>query len=115
MAVHLPQLLEHCEAAGFAQHLKQALKQLPDGSLPLHLATTQGGMVDSSALDISLLHHHLHDDHLAIRMTVFFEEIVGGCNCHDDPVRVNGCCILALTIDRQSGLCQFSLADEASA
>ncbi len=115
MPALLPQLIKDCEAQGFAQRLKQTLRQLPTGSLPLHQATTQGGLVDDSRLDISLISHRLHEDHLAVRIAVFFDEIVGGCNCHDDPVPANAYCLLDMRIDRTSGLSEFTLVDSDSA
>ena len=66
--------------------LVRALERLPHGTLPLHEACTQGGMVDDSGLSISVLRHAISDTHVTLRLGVFFADIVGGCDCPDDPI-----------------------------
>jgi hypothetical protein len=93
----------------FARALKADLEALPAGTLPLHLATTQGGLVDDSDISVSVLTHT--DDAAAIRarVGVFFTEAVGGCNCHDDPIRANGYCLLEVSIHKRTAAADFVL------
>lgn len=72
-------------AAADAEQIVDALSALPAGILPLREACTQGGFVDESARQISVIDVKRSRDHVAARIGVFFAEVVGGCNCHDDP------------------------------
>ena len=107
--------LAHCltDDGVDAAILVRALEQLPYGTLPLHEACTQGGMVDDSGLSISVLRHVTSDTHVTLRLGVFFAEIVGGCNCHDDPIATHSYALLGLRIARDDGGAEFQLLSEA--
>ena len=109
MPVQLPECLSCADDAEFASSLKAAITQLPPGSLPLHLATTQGGLVDDSNLGVTVLGSQRQHNTIVARIGVFFDEIVGGCNCHDDPVTVNSYCTLQVSIDVDSADTRFQL------
>lgn len=93
----------------FEQTLKQELCELPAGSIPLHLATEQGGMVDDSRIAVSVLDSREHAGSIEARVYVFFDEIVGGCNCHDDPVASKMQCEMRINIDSKTGVTAFSI------
>jgi hypothetical protein len=80
-----------------------ALQRLPPDALPLHETCTQGGMVDDGDLGISQLSRATSESHVTARVGVFFDEIVGGCNCHDDPVATARYAVLAVRIARGDG------------
>ncbi len=109
MSIHLPDCLNCPDGATFAARLKTAITQLPPGSLPLQQATTQGGLVDDSQIAVTVLGSQRGDNEIVARVGVFFEEVVGGCNCHDDPVSVNGYCTLQVRIDANTGEAKFLL------
>ena len=115
MPVHLPDCLNCPDEATFAARLKTAITQLPPGSLPLQQATTQGGLVDDSQITVTVLGSEREGDEIVARVGVFFEEVVGGCNCHDDPVSVNGYCMLQVRIDANTGEARFTYVAEDSA
>lgn len=85
------------------QHLKEqlalALAELPAEQLPLQAGCTQGGMIDASELAVSVLDVRRGAGRLSARAGVFFTEVVGGCNCHDDPSPSNAYCVLDVEID----------------
>lgn len=89
--------------------IKRDLENLGGDVLPLHRATTQGGMVDDSRLSVTVLSAEAVDGQIQVRAGVFFSEVVGGCNCHDDPVEANGYCLLAIRIDPHTGTAGFTL------
>lgn len=95
-----------------APTLIKALEQLPHGTLPLHEACTQGGMVDDSGLSVSVLRCVASDSHVIVRLGVFFAEVVGGCNCHDDPVATQSYALLGLRIARSDGAAEIQLLSE---
>lgn len=93
----------------FAQTLKAELRALGRGALPLQQGTTQGGLVDDSAIETTLLHARDAGGHLETRVGVFFTEIVGGCSCGDDPLQANAYCVLQIDIDKTSTEATVSL------
>lgn len=86
-----------------ADCLNKALRSLPPGSLPLRGGCEQGGLVDDSDLSVSVLAVDRTADQTTARVGVFFTEIVGGCSCHDDPVRANAYCMLEVVIRNTDG------------
>ena len=104
----LPNALQAWPSAAFAQTLKDELKQLASGVLPLHLGLTEGGIVDDSDLEITIL--NTGDDERAIlaKAGCFFTEVVGGCNCHDDPYTKHAYCELLVRIDKASAEAKFT-------
>ena len=88
--------------------LLRALRALPSGSLPLGSSCRQGGMVDESDLAFSMLTLDAAGDRITARVGVFFSELVGGCNCNDDPVVFNAYGVLRVAIDRITGVATIS-------
>ncbi len=99
-----------CLAGGdqFAPALAAALRTLPPGTLPLLAGCTRGGMVDDGDLEVSVLTLMEEGGRVTARVGVFFSEVVGGCNCSEDPVANNAYCVLQVTFDRRSGLAEIS-------
>ncbi len=95
-----------------ATALVRALERLPHGTLPLHEACTQGGVVADSGLSFSVLRHAASESHVTLRLGVFFSEVVGGCNCHDDPVATHNYALFGLRIARSDGAAEFRLLSE---
>ena len=73
-----------------AARLTLAAAQLRDvaaADWPLQAGCTQGGWADASGLQVSVLAVAPHGADWHVDLVLFFSEVVGGCNCHDDPVR----------------------------
>lgn len=94
--------LKHWGTPLFELAIKDALENLPTGTLPLHQATSQGGIVDDSDISASILGSEEYDDVIRVRVSVFFTELVAGCNCNDPPMEANGHCLLELLIEKTS-------------
>jgi len=106
----MPELSESLRAWGtddFPRILKAEIECLPPGTLPLHLGTTQGGMVDDSDITATVIRHTETEGVIEARVGVFFQEIVGGCSCGDDPLTAHAHCELRVTIERGSGEARF--------
>jgi hypothetical protein len=101
--MQLKQALRHWGTGSFGSILKAELESLPAGTLPLHQATTQGGIVDDSAISVSILSSEANNIEITTRVGIFFTEIVAGCNCNDPPLETNGYCLLEVVIDRTCG------------
>jgi hypothetical protein len=73
----------------------------------------QGGMVDDSDIAVSVLTSREASDVIETKVVVFFSEIVGGCNCNDDPVSANLQCTMLVSIDKHNADARFSLLEES--
>ncbi len=105
----LPATLAAWGDEAFPTVLKRELASLPSGTLPLDRGAVHGGMVDDSAIAVTLLQATADADGIRLRIGVFFTELVGGCSCGDDPVAENAYCELELQIDPRSAITRFSL------
>jgi len=108
----IPISLKHCldttDAVDLKRRLGATLGGLPTGTLPLRHGCEQGGLVDDHDISASVLGVEQTPDHVTARVGVFFTEIVGGCNCHDDPLQASAYCVIEVRIDRTTGATEFS-------
>jgi hypothetical protein len=54
--------------------------------LPLQAGCTQGGWADTNNLSLSMFALDVGKREIVAVVAAFYTEVVGGCNCHDDPV-----------------------------
>ena len=106
--------LEHCLAFNdsFEAGLAAALEALPRGSLPLQAGCTQGGRADDSRVSVSVLDVTEAPDRVVARVGVFFIEIVGGCNCSEEPLEANAYCVLEVAIRRGDGVTAIAVLED---
>ena len=106
--------LQHCLEASddaLSACLAAGLKTLPPGCLPLQACCQQGGLPDLETLAVSILGLSREPQRVVARVGVFFDEVVGGCSCHDDPVRANAYCAFELTLQRADGVAELRLLE----
>jgi hypothetical protein len=76
--------------------LKLALKKIIISQykplIYLSLKPQQGGFIDEDSVGISVLTCKSYQSGFLLKCSVFYEEKIGGCNCHDDPHSENGYC-----------------------
>lgn len=104
--------LPDLDAEALAQALVRALEALPPGRLPLAAACTQGGVVDDGDLAISVLAVSEAAERVTARVGVFFSEVVGGCNCDEDPVAFPAYGVLRVVLDRRCGVAVVAPDDD---
>ena len=92
--------------------LKQEIQKLSAEKLQLYGATQMGGIVDENSLTVTIHRIQRADQMINVKFGVFFVEVVGGCNCHDDPVAYNGYCDLLLEINLSEHQCHLKLIDD---
>jgi hypothetical protein len=102
-------ILDDWESQRFAQALKHELEELQPGTLPLERATTQGGHVEGNSVSVTVLSVHERGPRIVARVGVFFEEVVGGCSCGDDPVSSTAYCEIEVSIAKGNGEARFRL------
>jgi len=93
----------------FKQVLKQEIEALGNDVLPLNQATCQGGLADDSNISALINSITETDTQLLIKVGVFFNEIIAGCNCGDDPASENTYCELLVSINKSSAEACFYL------
>lgn len=94
---------------------EQLLSELDNAAVSALLdqcATRQGGRVSADRLDLSVLSLQADERDIDVRLQAFFVEVVGGCNCHDDPFESQGYCILALHVGRHDGRGRVTVAPD---
>lgn len=101
--------LNDCQSGLFARQLKHELEHLQAGTLPLEQATTQGGQVDDSNISANVIEVREDGGWIRARVGIFFNEIVGGCSCGDDPLSVNAYCQIQVSINRASAEADFAV------
>ncbi|MDX1698874.1 MAG: hypothetical protein R3308_11330 [Thiohalobacterales bacterium] len=87
----------------FEQTLKQEILALDAGCLPLVHGTCEGGQVDTGNLAVSVFGSRERGATIEARIGVFFNEVIGGCSCGDDPFTRPASCLLRVTIDKING------------
>ena len=93
--------------AGRRSAIEALLRGLPPARLPLATCCAHGGWIDEGDLRFSVVRVAEDRQGLAAELELFFSEVVGGCNCHDDPVRHPGYARLRLRIARGDGALSF--------
>lgn len=102
--------LRDWQTDAFKQTLKTEIQQLPTGQLPLDSGVTEGGMIDDSDISVSVISVDDKDSVIETKLGIFFTEIIGGCNCADDPIQKNAYCELRMRLDKENAEASFSNA-----
>ena len=107
--IKLTDSLKNWGSENFKKVLKQEIEALGNDVLPLNQATCQGGLADDSNISALINSVTENETQLVIKVGVFFNEIVAGCNCGDDPASENTYCELLVSIDKSTAEGCFSL------
>ena len=104
--VSLPATLQAWNSADFSTTLKQELEALESAMLPLLQASTRGGVPDERSIQAMLLHATESRDRIQAKVGIFFNEILAGCSCGDEPMSLQSYCEL---LDKQTAEVEFIL------
>ena len=113
--LNLPAAARAWGTAEFAQVLGAELEALPAEVLPLEEALAQTSHVAAQPHRVVVLAHRPADDGVFVRIGVFYEGIIAGCSCADDPTPVEPqteYCELYLWLDPVSGRARLAQAAE---
>lgn len=91
----------------FKKTLKQELESLEDGVLPLDNAICQGGKADGSNIAALINSTTETNTEVQVKVGIFFDEIIAGCNCGDDPMAENTYCDLLVSINKTTAEASF--------
>ncbi len=101
--------------ARFAESLKAELEQLAHTDLPLQAGLRQSSYVSDSPFQVTVLRFAEDGDNLTARVGVFYQGIIAGSCCADDPSPVdelNEYCEMDIRIDKATAQASISLALE---
>lgn len=107
MSFRLPESLASWQTETFSETFCKEVAGLPLGTLPLHQALAMGSHVVDRAPQVMLLSSTSDDAHLEVKTGLFFNSVLAGCSCADDPTpqdENNEYCEMLLRIDRQTGM-----------
>ena len=98
--------------SNFEKTLKNEIEQLDAKLLPLQQGLSVGGYALYDAFTVMIICVSEHDTHLHVKAGIFYQGVIAGCSCADDPsptdVTTEYCEVL-FEIDRETGQASVSL------
>ncbi len=110
----LPQSLAVWPSPRFAEVLKHEVEQLPSAALPLQEGLSASSYAFGDRFSVMVIGVAEDAEAIRARLGVFYEGIVAGCNCADDPTPVEPqkeYCEVELTIDKATAQARAALAE----
>lgn len=108
--IRLPLALAAWGGDAFAPALKAEVQALGPAALPLHRLASTGHALDTR-VSVTLIASRESDETIVARLGVFFEEILPGCSCGDEPEAQPAYGELVLRIDKATGLAHFESSE----
>jgi hypothetical protein len=75
----------------FKTALKQEIEALDISQLPLVEAMTGGSVPIEGSVEVMVLNSFATDDTIHTKVGIFFQSIIAGCACADDPTPTDVC------------------------
>jgi len=98
----------------FTTILKQEILQLDTALLPLQQGLSGSSSVSDAPITVFVPSVTEVENALRVRAGIFYQGIIGGCSCADDPTPdsdINEYCEVQLDIDRVSAISTITLLD----
>ncbi|MDO9012302.1 MAG: hypothetical protein Q7U78_10935 [Gallionella sp.] len=112
--MRLEKALRAWGTSDFEEVLKRELSQLPMGSLPLQQGLTVGNYVADTPISAMISSVVDLQDVIRVRAGIFYQGVIGGCSCTDDPTpvsEINEYCEVQLDIDKTSAATAVTLIE----
>jgi hypothetical protein len=115
---HLRKTLDAWGNEDFAKVLREEVEQLSPHQLPLQQGLRLSSYVSDEPFQAIILRVEERADQLAVLLQIFYQGIIAGCNCADDPTPLDTLtesCRLEVRIDKRDAGVNFRLLrdDEA--
>lgn len=95
------QAFQYWETPDFKPYCLAQLKAFVD-ELPLGQCCMHSSVIDPESVSFRMISTQRQDTSIGLKIGVFFEELLSGCACSDDPsqamIRENGYCEMQLLI-----------------
>lgn len=114
--IRLPRALAAWGTADFARVLKEEVEGLDAALLPLAAALERGSHVSSTRVGARVLHASATPAQVQVRLGLFFNSLIAGCACADDPTpedELAEYCEVSLCIDRRTAAAELSLPTDS--
>lgn len=111
----LPLSLHAWKNGALNETLKQELCTIDPNLLPLQKGLRYSSFANGETLSVSIIKVDAGDDHIRVKVGLFYTGIIAGCNCADDPTPVdenNEYCEALLLIDKLTAETTIELSDE---
>ena len=96
----------------FPRTLTREIQGLKPGTLPLRQGSSRGGHVDDSHLEAVVLSLAADEHAIQAKVGIFFDEIIAGCSCGEEPVPQTGYCELRVSIDKSTAEADFAVISD---
>ena len=97
------QAFQHWETPEFKPYCLAQLSAFA-GELPLGQCCTHSSVIDPESISFRIINAQQQESSIGLKVGVFFEELLSGCACSDDPsqamIRENAYCEMQLSISR---------------
>jgi hypothetical protein len=113
--IRLDKSLRAWGEAGFEAVLKQEIEKLGADNLPLQQGLSSSNYVAESPITVMILRVAEMENVIRIKAGVFYQGIIGGCSCADDPTPTgenNEYCEVQIDIDKASAVTAVALVTE---
>ncbi len=115
--IRLTKSLNAWGASGFRDVLKQEIERSDAGLLPLQQGLSAGNYALGEKFSVMVLSTSEYEGFIHAKVGIFYNSIIGGCACADDPTPVselNEYCEVRLDIDKKTAETAITLlTDEA--
>lgn len=115
--LQLPNSLNAWGTPEFTDVLKKEAEQLDADQLPLQQGLSAGNYIVGDKFSAMILGATEDENFIHARAGIFYNSIIGGCACADDPTPVselNEYCVVRLDIDKKTAETAITLlTDEA--
>jgi hypothetical protein len=101
--------------ADFSSVLKRSVEQLDHAALPLQQGLSIGSVAVADGLSAMVIDAWDDDAFVHAKVGLFYQGIVAGCSCADDPTPVEAqpeYCVVRLDIDRRTAETAVTLVPE---
>lgn len=113
--IRLPKALKAWGTPDFKAILKRELEQADATKLPLQQGLATGSYAVDDKLEVMIIGISEKADAIRVKTGVFYQGIIAGCSCADDPTPVEAhseYCVLQLDIDKSTAEASVALLDE---
>jgi len=113
--IRLDQSLRAWGGAGFGATLKREVEKLGAEQLPLQQGLSGSSSVAESPITVMVHRVAEMEKVIRIRAGIFYQGIIGGCSCADDPTPIgenNEYCEVQLDIDKATAITAVMLITE---
>lgn len=103
--ISLTKSLHAWRSPAFKDVLKKENEQLDAEQLPLQQGISAGNYVSGNKFSVMILGTSEDESLIHVRAGIFYNSIIGGCACADDPTPVselNEYCVVQLDIDKKT-------------